>query len=56
MTLNFAPTQVVSADGATLLPSFMPVATQVAIKGLTPQQMGGLGFTFILNNAYHLNL
>ncbi len=56
MTLNFGPTQVVSADGVTLLPSFMPVATQAAIKGLTPQQMEGLGFTLILNNTYHLNL
>jgi queuine tRNA-ribosyltransferase catalytic subunit len=34
----------------------MPVATQAAIKGLTPQQMEGLGVTLILNNTYHLNL
>ncbi|KAH8979027.1 Queuine tRNA-ribosyltransferase [Lactarius akahatsu] len=42
--------------GVTLLPTFMPVATQAAIKGLTPQQMEGLGVTLILNNTYHLNL
>jgi queuine tRNA-ribosyltransferase catalytic subunit len=43
-------------DGVTLLPTFMPVATQAAIKGLTPQQIEGLGITLILNNTYHLNL
>lgn len=39
-----------------MLPTFMPVATQAAIKGLTPQQVESLGITLILNNAYHLNL
>lgn len=39
-----------------MLPTFMPVATQAAIKGLTPQQMEGLGVSLILNNTYHLNL
>lgn len=39
-----------------MLPTFMPVATQAAIKGLTPQQMESLGVTLILNNTYHLNL
>ncbi|KAI0047337.1 Queuine tRNA-ribosyltransferase [Auriscalpium vulgare] len=42
--------------GVTMLPTFMPVATQAAIKGLTPQQMEGLGVSLILNNTYHLNL
>jgi queuine tRNA-ribosyltransferase len=39
-----------------MLPTFMPVATQGAIKGLTPQQVESLGVTLILNNTYHLNL
>ncbi|CAA7261610.1 unnamed protein product [Cyclocybe aegerita] len=39
-----------------MLPTFMPVATQAAIKGLTSQQMEALGVTIILNNTYHLNL
>jgi queuine tRNA-ribosyltransferase catalytic subunit len=43
-------------DGPTMLPTFMPVATQAAIKGLTPQQTESLGITLILNNTYHLNL
>ncbi|KAF8906511.1 tRNA-guanine(15) transglycosylase-like protein [Gymnopilus junonius] len=42
--------------GVTMLPTFMPVATQAAIKGLTAQQMEALGVTLILNNTYHLNL
>lgn len=45
-----------SADGVTMLPTFMPVATQAAIKGLTPQQVESLGINLILNNTYHLNL
>ncbi|KDR75869.1 hypothetical protein GALMADRAFT_68696 [Galerina marginata CBS 339.88] len=44
------------AHGVTMLPTFMPVATQAAIKGLTSQQMEALGVTLILNNTYHLNL
>ncbi|KAJ7346658.1 tRNA-guanine(15) transglycosylase-like protein [Mycena albidolilacea] len=44
------------AHGTTMLPTFMPVATQAAIKGLTPQQVESLGVTLILNNTYHLNL
>jgi tRNA-guanine family transglycosylase len=48
--------QTISLDGVTFLPTFMPVATQAAIKGVTPQQAEGLGITLILNNTYHLNL
>ncbi|KAH9984190.1 tRNA-guanine transglycosylase [Russula vinacea] len=44
------------SHGVTSLPTFMPVATQAAIKGVTPQQVEGLGITLILNNTYHLNL
>ena len=44
------------AHGVTMLPTFMPVATQAAIKGLTPQQVEALGVTLILNNTYHLGL
>lgn len=39
-----------------MLPTFMPVATQAAIKGLTPPQVEALGINLILNNTYHLNL
>lgn len=39
-----------------MLPTFMPVATQAAIKGLTSQQVESLGVSLILNNTYHLNL
>ncbi|KAG6811533.1 Queuine tRNA-ribosyltransferase catalytic subunit 1 [Tricholoma furcatifolium] len=39
-----------------MLPTFMPVATQAAIKGLTAEQVESLGVSLILNNTYHLNL
>ncbi|KAJ7579169.1 tRNA-guanine(15) transglycosylase-like protein [Mycena floridula] len=48
--------RMVLAHGTTMLPTFMPVATQAAIKGLTPAQTEALGVTLILNNTYHLNL
>lgn len=43
-------------DATTMLPTFMPVATQAAIKGLTAEQVESLGVSLILNNTYHLNL
>ena len=53
---KFGRPQNIGLDGVTSLPTFMPVATQAAIKGVTPQQAEGLGITLILNNTYHLNL
>ncbi|KAF7321364.1 Queuine tRNA-ribosyltransferase [Mycena kentingensis (nom. inval.)] len=44
------------AHGPTMLPTFMPVGTQAAIKGLTTQQVEALGVSLILHNTYHLNL
>ncbi|TFK75401.1 tRNA-guanine transglycosylase [Pluteus cervinus] len=44
------------AHGVTMLPTFMPVATQAAIKGLTAEQVDSLGVSLLLNNTYHLNL
>jgi queuine/archaeosine tRNA-ribosyltransferase len=35
-------------DGITILPTFMPVATQAALKGLTPQQVEQLGEIWIM--------
>jgi hypothetical protein len=35
-----------------MLPTFMPVATQAALKGLTPQQVESLGITLMLNNTF----
>ncbi|MEK7242957.1 MAG: tRNA-guanine transglycosylase, partial [Thermodesulfobacteriota bacterium] len=37
-------------------PAFMPVGTQGAVKGLTPEQVRDLGADIILGNAYHLYL
>ena len=51
-----ATTNSLYSDGVTMLPTFMPVATQAAIKGLTPEQVESLGVTLLLNNTYHLNL
>ncbi|KAG0149278.1 hypothetical protein CROQUDRAFT_39993 [Cronartium quercuum f. sp. fusiforme G11] len=40
----------------TLLPTFMPVATQGSIKGLIPEQVEANDISLILNNTYHLSL
>ena len=37
-------------------PSFMPIGTRAAVKGLTPQQVKSTGTQIVLANAYHLML
>lgn len=37
-------------------PIFMPVGTQAAVKGLTPDQVAGTGARILLANTYHLAL
>jgi queuine tRNA-ribosyltransferase len=37
-------------------PTFMPVGSLGPVKGLEPEDLQGLGFRLILNNAYHLYL
>ncbi|KAE9411452.1 tRNA-guanine transglycosylase [Gymnopus androsaceus JB14] len=53
---NARVARMVLAHAETTLPTFMPVATQAAIKGLTAEQVESLGVTLILNNTYHLSL
>ena len=42
--------------GSVVTPAFMPVATQGSVKGVTPQELRGLGAGIILGNTYHLYL
>ncbi|MFQ5922894.1 MAG: tRNA guanosine(34) transglycosylase Tgt [Anaerolineales bacterium] len=42
--------------GALETPLFAPVGTQATVKALTPEQVGKLGATLVLANAYHLYL
>ncbi len=37
-------------------PAFMPVGTRAAVKGVTTEQLEGLGAQIILGNTYHLHL
>ena len=43
-----------TAHGVVETPAFMPVATHGSVKGITPAQLGELGATIVLSNAYHL--
>lgn len=37
-------------------PAFMPVGTRATVKGVTPEQLRGLGAQVVLANTYHLYL
>ncbi|MCL1790735.1 MAG: tRNA guanosine(34) transglycosylase Tgt [Peptococcaceae bacterium] len=42
--------------GCVETPVFMPVGTQATVKGLSPEELEGLGAQIILSNTYHLYL
>jgi len=42
--------------GAFTTPAFIPVGTQATVKGMSPEELRGLGIQIILCNAYHLHL
>lgn len=42
--------------GPVQLPTFMPVATQASLKGITVDQLKQTGCMLCLNNTYHLGL
>jgi len=48
--------ELVTPHGKALTPFFMPVATQATVKGLTPEEVSGVGAQVVLSNAYHLYL
>ena len=37
-------------------PTFMPVGTYGTVKGMTPEELEGLGAQIVLGNTYHLML
>lgn len=45
-----------TAHGDIETPNFMPVATQAAVKALTPDDLDALGVQLIIANTYHLAL
>ncbi len=48
--------KVTTPHGAFSTPAFMPVGTKGAVKGVTPDELKGLGAEIILSNTYHLYL
>ncbi len=48
--------QITTPHGSAQTPLFMPVATQGTVKGLTFEEVRGLGAEITLSNAYHLYL
>lgn len=54
---NKARTGIITTKHGTIqTPAFIPVATQAAIKGLTPKQLTEIGYQATLCNTYHLYL
>src|SRR2546422_4378102 len=45
-----------TAHGVVQTPAFMPVGSQATVKGLSSDDLTGLGFEMVLCNAYHLYL
>ena len=48
--------ELLTTHGAVPTPVFLPVASQGAVKTLTPEEVRGLGFVMVLSNTYHLYL
>jgi queuine tRNA-ribosyltransferase len=47
--------RLVTPHGVVETPSFMPVATFGAVRGVAPDELEGLGAQILLSNAYHLH-
>ena len=37
-----------------MTPAFMPVGTQASVKGMSPEEVSGMGAGIMLSNTYHL--
>jgi queuine tRNA-ribosyltransferase len=48
--------RLTTVHGTVETPVFMPVGTQATVKGLTPDQLRGIGTRMVLANTYHLTL
>ncbi len=48
--------ELITPHGVVPTPVFLPVASQGAVKTLTPQEVKDLGITMVLANTYHLYL
>jgi queuine tRNA-ribosyltransferase len=48
--------RLVTPHGVVETPAFMPVGTQGSVKGLTPDDLEGIGAQILLANTYHLFL
>ncbi|MDK6291158.1 MULTISPECIES: tRNA guanosine(34) transglycosylase Tgt [Aerococcus] len=46
--------RVITPHGSFETPIFMPVGTLATVKGLSPEELKGLGAEIILSNTYHL--
>ena len=46
--------RVHTPHGSFMTPAFMPVGTQASVKGMSPEEVSGMGAGIILSNTYHL--
>ena len=48
--------QIKFSRGTIQTPAFMPVGTYGTVKGMTPEELVGIGAEIILGNTFHLML
>ena len=46
--------KVHTPHGTFMTPAFMPVGTQASVKGMSPEEVSGMGAGIMLSNTYHL--
>ena len=46
--------KVHTPHGTFMTPAFMPVGTQASVKGMSPEEVYGMGAGIMLSNTYHL--
>ena len=45
-----------TAHGRIATPAFIPLATKASVRGLSAQEVAGLGYELVLGNTFHLHL
>jgi queuine tRNA-ribosyltransferase len=47
---------ILTAHGEIATPAFIPLATKASVRGLSAEEVAGLGYELVLGNTFHLHL
>ncbi len=56
MKFELSAKSAAARRGRVETPAFMPVGTHGTVKGMTPEELVGIGAEIILGNTFHLTL